>query len=348
MPKISQSTPGLPAPLAPETDTVPAAIAAYSDRARDFAAHARAEATRRAYASDFQIFADWCVARGASSLPAAPATVLAFLIDGADGVKVSTLQRRLVAIREAHRRVGLELDTSGAAFRDAWKGLRRTRGLPPAKKAALVTGELRAALASLPETLIGVRDRALLLIGFAGALRRSELAGLLAAPANGASHVEVISDGLLIHLARSKTDQLAEGQTIGVPYGSHPETCPVRAYKNWIAAAGIVEGPVFPAINRHGKAGSISMSDRAVALVVKRTIFAAALAAGATEEEAARRASRFAGHSLRSGLATSAAAHDAPGHAIQRQLRHRKFETTAGYIQAGKLFKQNAAGMAGL
>ena len=133
-----------------------------------------------------------------------------------------------------------------------------------------------------------------------------------------------------------------------MPYGTDPATCPVRAYAAWLDSSALTTGPAWRAITRHGKISPHAISGGDVARIVKRTLVAAGLAEGLTPKEAAERAARFAGHSLRSGLATSAAANDAPAHAIQRQLRHRKADTTNGYIQTGRLFKQNAAGMAGL
>ena len=135
---------------------------------------------------------------------------------------------------------------------------------------------------------------------------------------------------------------------IAIPYGTNVETCPVRAYKAWRAVSGITTGPAFRAIDRHGHMAADAISDKAVATIVKRTVAAGEISGGATTAEAYANAARFAGHSLRAGLATSAAANDAPGHAIQRQLRHKRFDTTQGYIRGGELFKKNAAGMAGL
>ncbi|MDP4006901.1 tyrosine-type recombinase/integrase [Methylobacterium sp. NEAU K] len=326
----------------------PTGLQAFADRAREYAGQARAENTRRAYASDVRAFASWCEARRECALPASPAAVLSYLIDHATTLKVVTLQRRLAAIREQHAAAGFQLDTASAAFRDAWRGIKRAHGQPAVKKRPLMTVDLRRAVAILPDTLAGKRDRALILVGFAAALRRSELAGLEVTRKDGGAWIEERPDGLVIHLSRSKTDQQAEGAEIGVPYGSNPETCPVRSYRAWIKAAHLKEGPVFRPIDRHGRIGTEAVTDRAVARIVQRTVEASALAEGHSPEEARRLATAYAGHSLRSGLATSAAANDAPGHAIQRQLRHKRFDTTSGYIRSGQLFKQNPAGMAGL
>ncbi|TXN75749.1 tyrosine-type recombinase/integrase [Methylobacterium sp. WL18] len=326
----------------------PTGLQAFADRAREYADQSRVANTRRAYASDVRAFAHWCEARGEASLPASLAAILAYLIDHATTLKVVTLQRRLAAIREQHAAAGFALDSSSAAFRDTWRGIKRAHGQPAVKKRPLMTVDLRRAVAILPDTLAGKRDRALILVGFAAALRRSELAELEVARKDGAAWIEERPDGLVVHLARSKTDQQAEGVEIGVPYGSNIETCPVRSYRAWIQAACLKEGPVLRPIDRHGRLGTDAVTDRAVARIVQRSVEAAALAAGHSLEEASRLAAGYAGHPLRSGLATSAAANDAPGHAIQRQLRHKRFDTTSGYIRSGQLFKQNPAGMAGL
>lgn len=327
---------------------VPTDIQRFADQARDYAALARSANTRRAYASDVRAFEAWCEAHGACALPAAPGTLLGYLMDHAGTLRVATLRRRLVAIREHHAAVGHVLDTSSSVFRDTWVGLQRAHGQPAAKKRPLITIELRRAIEALPGTLTGKRDRALILVGFAAALRRSELSTLEVAQRDGASWIEERPDGLVIHLARTKTDQKAEGAEVGVPYGSNPETCPVRIYRAWLKASKLKAGPAFRPITRSGRIGDRALSGKSVATIVKGAVEAAALADGDTPRRAARKAEAYAGHSLRSGLATSAAANDAPGHAIQRQLRHRKFDTTAGYIRSGQLFRQNAAGLAGL
>jgi integrase len=337
VPMIIDQAAGLPVPASE--------IAA---KAKHYAGQAKSENTRRAYQTDWLAFQAWCSVQDVQSMPASPETVLAYLVDAAGKVKVATLQRRLAAIKEAQRHGGYHLDTTGAAFRDVWKGIRNAHGTPPVQKAALLTALLRRALSSLPEGLTGIRDRALLLIGFARALRRSELSSVEASNRAGANWIEETGEGLTVHLARSKGDQEGAGQSVGIPFGTNPDTCPVRALRAWLQVAKIQAGPIFRAINRHGQIAADALSDHSVALIVKRAIVAGEVANGSAPQEAKAHAARFAGHSLRAGLATSAAANDAPGHLIQRQLRHVKFDTTVRYIQAGELFKKNAAGMAGL
>jgi integrase len=307
---------------------LPALVAELGGRAKGYAEAAKAANTRRAYRSDWKAFEAWCASRNVTALPAYPNTVLAFLVEHAGKVRVSTLQRRLSAIREAHLYRGIKLDTSSAAFRDVWRGIRRTHAVPANKKAPLLTAGLRRAIATLPDTPAGRRDRAMLLIGFGAALRRSELAGLDVVQREGAAGwIEETPDGLAIHLGATKTDQTGEGDVIGIPYGTNVETCPVRSYKAWLAVSGITTGPAFRAIDRHGHMAASAISDKAVATIVKRAVVAGEISGGATVAEATATAACFAGHSLRAGLATSAAANDAPGHSIQRQLRHKRFDT---------------------
>ncbi len=333
-----------------EVKPLPVGIVELAERAKAYADKAKAANTRIAYASDWRHFQAWCRERDIASLPAHPiGAVLAYLTAHARVFKVSTLQRRLVAIREYHRYAGLDLDTSSVEFRDVWKGIRREEGRarPVTKKAPLMTATLRRAVHALPENLIGARDRALLLIGFAGGLRRSELASLEVRQRDGvAGWIEQMPDGLAIRLAYSKTDQEAIGDTVGVPYAGAEDLCPVRSYRAWLEKSGITDGPVFRPITRHGRMGDVALSRQAVGLIVKRAVVLAAMAEGITRAEAEAMAENFAGHSLRAGHATSAAQNDAPGHAIQRQLRHKSFVTTSGYIRDGRLFKGSSASFA--
>jgi integrase len=327
---------------------LPVTAAEIAEKAVGYAAASKSDNTRKAYASDWTVFAHWCQVQQIEPLPASAVAVTAFLIDTAGQVAVVTQRRRLSAIQDMHRKAEFHLNLSGGPFRDVWAGIRRTHGRPPVKKAALLTAALRHALEVLPGSLAGIRDRALLLVGFAGALRRTELAAVEVSPRAGANWIEDGGDGLTVHLPHSKGDQEAAGQAVGIPYGSNPATCPVRAWRAWLQASQITVGPAFRSINRHGQLGEAALCDHAVALIVKRSIVAGEMASGASAFNAVVTARRFAGHSLRSGLATSAAANDAAPHLIQRQLRHKKFDTTSGYIQAADLHRKNAAGMAGL
>lgn len=295
------------------------------ERARDYAEAARSEATRRAYRSDWGTFAAWAASQGLQALPAAPETVALYLTHRAASCKASTLSRALAAISEAHRAAGVPSPRSSAPVKAVLGGIRRAKGTAPAQKAPIVAGELKAMIAALPEGLLGLRDRALLLVGFAGAFRRSELVSL------AVEDVAQVEDGLEVTLRRSKTDQEGQGRKVGVPFGSSPASCPVRAFRAWVEAAGISSGPVFRSVDRHGHLGE-ALSPAAVALVVKRAASAAGL-----------EASRVAGHSLRAGLATSAAKAGRSERAIMAQTGHRSSAMVRRYIRDASLFSENAA-----
>ena len=301
-------------------------------RAADYARAARAENTRRAYAAGWRSFATWCEARGLAALPADPGTLGLYLADAAgQGAKVASLRVRLAAVVAAHRLAGHALDTRAREIREVWAGIRRTHGQPPAQKAPATCGVMRGLVAAAGADLRGLRDRALVLIGFAAALRRSELVALDVAA------VQVVPEGLVLRLARSKTDQEAAGAELAIPYGRSPETCPVRALAAWLAAAGIAEGAVFRSILKAGRVTDRRLSDRDVARIVKR------LAEAAGHDPA-----RFAGHSLRAGFATSAAEAGASEAAIQRQTRHKSLNVLRGYIRRGSLFQDHAGAVLGL
>ena len=296
------------------------------EKARDYAAASRADNTRRAYRSDWAAFSTWCHGQDLAPLPAAPETVALYLASRADlGRKASTVSRSLAAISEAHLAAGLSSPRGSSAVKAVLGGIRRTQGTDPSQKSPLLPGELKAMLEALPQSTSGARDRALLLLGFCGAFRRSELVGL------NAEDIVQVDDGLKITLRRSKTDQEGEGRKVGLPFGSTSSTCPVRAFTAWTEEAQITSGAIFKSINRHGHLGK-RLTGRAVALVVKR----AARLAGLDE-------SRLAGHSLRAGLATAAAAAGKSERAIMRQTGHRSERMVRKYVRDASLFTENAA-----
>jgi integrase len=303
-------------------------------RATDYATAAKAERTRRAYATDWADFEAWCAGQGLAALPALPTTVGVYLADQAATHRPATLSRRLAAISVAHRQAGHPLDTRHPAIKDVMTGIRRESaraGVTTTKKAAAIADDIRAMVNTLAGTPIGHRDRALLLLGFAGAFRRSELVGL------NVADLEFRTEGVAVTIRRSKTDQEGQGHQVAICYGSDPRTCPVRALRTWLAATGITEGPLFRAIAKGGRIGQVRLSDKGVALIVKRS----AKAAG-------RDPALYGGHSLRSGFATTAAANGATEAAIMRQTGHRSVAVVRGYIRSGGLFMDSAAAKLGL
>lgn len=313
--------------------------------------------TARAYDADWRHFLVWCDARQANPLPADPRTVAAYLIALVQGVrapggqwierprKVTTLARRLATIRHCHRSASLPFDARDATLQATWRGIQRIHARPPHGKVPTVTELVRALLAALPVTTAGVRDRALLLVGFAGALRRSELVAIEVSAC--AWHRE----GVVITVPQSTTQPDGPATDIGLPYGEHPETCPVRALAHWLAVAKIDSGPVFRPVSRQGSISPRRLSDRGVALIIKRAVAAARTIAhgqGNLVLAESLDPARYAGHSLRAGFIISAAAAGVPEHDIMRHTRHKSADTLRRYIEQAALFRRNAAAHVGL
>jgi integrase len=308
-------------------------LSATAERAAGYARQAKADNTRRAYAAAWSDFQTWCTDRDLVALPAELVTVGLYLADRAATHKVASLRLRLVAIAEAHRLHGVDLDTRHPAIRDVWAGIRRTHGTAPAQKAAATGDVVRDLVRGLVPAggARVLRDRALVLVGFAAALRRSELVAL------DAEDLQFRPEGVVLRLRRSKTDQEGAGADVAIPYGTAENTCPVRALQAWIAAAGISSGAVFVSINKADRPTGTRLSDRDVARVVKRLV-----------ELAGYDPAAFAGHSLRAGFATTAARAGVPEAAIMAQTRHRSLAVMRGYVRRGGLFLDNAASRVGL
>ncbi len=294
---------------------------------------ARAGSTLRAYEHDWRQFREWCVRNQVVPLPATPQTVILYSTDLTknEARKWNTLSRRLAAISQLHQQAGFDSPTRTWAVKQFLNGLRRELGIAAVRKKPVLIDDLQAIMKQLPNSLLGNRDRALLLIGFTGGFRRSELVGL------DVSDVEPQRDGLVLTIRRSKTDQEGEGRKVGIPRGSDDTTCPVRALQTWCALAGIDAGPLFRPVDRHGRVLNRRLSGEGVAIVVKRYV------AKLGHDPAA-----FAGHSLRAGLATSAASAGKSERAIMNQTGHRSVTTVRRYIRDGDLFRDNAAAGLGL
>jgi site-specific recombinase XerD len=301
------------------------------ERAREFARQSKAENTLRGYRGDWKDFCGWCGARELSPLPASPETVAGYIADCAGRLKVGSIQRRLNAIAEAHKAVGVESPTSAGMVRNTLKGIKRVNGTAAVQKVAALTEDVRAMVSATDSGLIGVRDRAMILLGFAGAFRRSEIVSL------NFEDCSFGKDGLTITLRRCKTDQDAEGRKIGIPYGSNPETCPVRTVQAWMEQAAITSGPLFRSITRHGRLRPGRLSGIDISRVVKKLAVRAGLDAA-----------KYAGHSLRAGHATTAAIAGATERSIMNQTGHRSVQMVRRYIRDGSLFRENSAGKLGL
>ena len=316
-----------------ETTSDKGSLASLGRQAQDYAASAKAVNTLRAYQADWRDFSEWCETHQLTALPALPQTVALYLTDRAATLKTSSLARRLTTVNRAHQAAGQlsPATMQNAVVSEVWKGIKRKKGTAQHRKKPLLTSDLRRMLAALPRDLQGVRDRALLLAGFAGGFRRSELAALRV------EDLEATQDGVIVRLGRSKTDQEGQGRPVALPYGSDPETCPVRALRAWVEQAGIGSGPIFRAIDRFGRMSSQALHADSVGYLVKRAVARAGLESAA-----------YAGHSLRAGLATQAAMNGASELAIMKQTGHRSLVTVRKYIREGSLFRDNAAMKLGL
>lgn len=302
-------------------------LATLADSAKPFIQAAQSLNSRRAYKSDCAAWALWCAERNLSAFPAAPEALAAYIAEGArSGLHPGTLERRLAAIAFTHRALGLPSPVTDLV-RAAMSGIRRTLGTAHHPKAPLMATDLRAIVAHIEgDSLPALRDKALILIGFSAALRRSELANI------AVEDIEYVAEGILLHIPFSKTDKIHEGQTIAIPLGS-PATCPVRALRAWLTAAAITRGPIFRRLNRNGTViiESDGLSDYAVSLILKRR----ALAAGLNPDA-------LAAHSLRSGFLSSAAAAGADMWKMMDQSRHRSVETLRRYVKSANVFENHA------
>src|SRR5258708_5562333 len=243
-------------------EQLPALPVADLDRAANFAKQDKAESTRQAYRSDFSIFRAWCLSRGVSALPAKPETVAGFLAAQAEsGLGASTITRRSASIRYAHKVGNFEPPTNSEAVKATLRGIRRAIGAAPGRKAPAVAEVMRDMARIAPLNLKGLRDRALLLMGFSGAFRRSELVAL------DVADLEETSEGLRVTIRRSKTDQEGVGATIAIIRGG--ACCPVRALKEWLDAARIESGPVFRPVAKGNRIRESRLTGKSVCDITK-------------------------------------------------------------------------------
>lgn len=295
------------------------------ERSRETRRSSKAKGTLRAYASCIRSFEAWCKASGMQALPASPDTVVMFVeAERAAGRKVSTIETKLAAIRFLHLKAGHLSPTTSEMVIEEMEGLRREIGIAPLKKKAATAALVAGMIEHVPaDTLKGKRDRALLLLGFSGALRRSELVGL------NVEDLEIGQDGITLTIRKSKTDQQGAGQIIGIPNGERMR--PVEAITEWLEASGITEGAIFRPIAKGGKMDDARLSDRSVANLVKHYAQASGLDVA-----------DFSGHSLRAGYITTAAENGVAEGSIMDQSRHKDVRTVRGYVRKTNLFKNHS------
>jgi integrase len=354
-------------------------LAALGEKARDYARNARAENTQRAYDADWRQFSSWLRRQGFDALPPNPQTVglyLAACVAGGrrkEPISVATLERRLSGICWRYRQLGEPLNTSDRHISTVLAGIRRVHGRPPVQKEAIFADDLRAMLATLDTDLRGLRDKAILAIGFAGGLRRSEIVGLDRGPnqsedgtgwieifgraksssepaqddvgaagapdAGGAEGSRTGNEGGLLLTINGKTGW----REVEIGRGSRPDTCPVVLLETWMRLGRVNHGPLFrPIARKNGGVSSERLTDKHVARLVRKTALAAGIRGNLSEGERKR---AFGGHSLRAGLASSAQIEEAH---VQKHLGHASAEMTRRYQRKRDRFKVNLTKAAGL
>jgi site-specific recombinase XerD len=292
--------------------------------ALSFAEMEKSEGTRRAYRSDFRIFTVWCLARGLEVMPATASTAARFLsAQATGGLKASTIGRRAAAIAYAHKLAGFEPPTGAETVKAVVRGIRRTIGAAPVRKAPATADVVTQMLKHCPDTLRGRRDAALLALGFSGAFRRSELVALQV------GDLVEAPDGYRVMIRRSKTDQEGEGQEIAIPRGCRIE--PVKLVQAWLQAAGITEGHIFRHVAKGSRLQAEPLSGHSAAAIVKRYAALAGLDPAL-----------FAGHSLRSGFLTSSAESGASVLKMVEVSRHKSIDMLTTYVRRSNLFREHA------
>jgi len=298
--------------------------------AHAYARQSAAPATLRAYRADWAHYAAWCTEFGFTPVPAAPATVGAYLASLATSHAPTTIRRRLSAIGKMHRFNDLPWNAAHRDIAEPLQGVLRKHGRPVKKAAALTLGMLRQIVATCDRTKRGRRDRALLLMGFAGALRRSELVALQV------EDVALVANGLRIRILRGKTDRAGEGAEIGLPRGKHVETCPERAFKDWQEVAKRSAGPLFRRISTGDRILDTALHPDAVGRILAHRLAMAGIEADGF--------GRMSAHALRVGFITEAYGKGVRDDDIMRHTRHRDLRTMRGYVQRAGLVDESPAG----
>jgi integrase len=347
---ISMDNAGLPSPLPAASTALPAHLEQLADRARGYVEAASSANTRKAYASDWKHFAAWCRRAGVSPLPPNPQTVGLYITAcasgsaerGAKAKSVSTIERRLSSLSWNYAQRGMPLDRKDRHIATVMAGIRNSHARPPVQEEAVLAEDIIAMIETLDRgSLRGLRDRAMLLIGYAGGLRRSEIVGLdikADQTEDGRGWIEILDKGMLVTL-RGKTGW----RDVEIGRGSSDATCPVVAVDTWVRFAKLVHGPLFRRVTGQGKSiGAERLNDKEIARLVKRTAKAAGIRGDLSEVE---RTFKFSGHSLRAGLASSA---EVDERYVQKQLGHASAEMTRKYQRRRDRFRVNLTKAVGL
>jgi len=301
-------------------------LAQAAERAAEYVRSSVPANTQRAYAADWATFTEWCAVHRAQSLPADPRVIASFVADQAKTLRPSSLRRRLAAIAKMHKIKGLANPCGAEPVPSTMKGIEATHGTAVRAKAPATLSIVEKMVATCRiDSLEGIRNRAILLLGYAAAMRRSELVAL------NVPDLEWTHEGVILTIRRSKTDQRGEGKRKAIPFVEGP-FCAARALKAWLIGSGIDSGPVFRAFSGGG-VRAVSLSPQAVAVIVKH----AAAAAGLPAES-------YSGHSLRAGHVTEARAQGVSDALTMNTTGHKRVETLNMYDRRSNLFEKTSAG----
>ena len=291
--------------------------------------NSKANNTLRAYKSDFKDFGIFCSKHGLNSLPTEPKIVSLYLTHLSKNSKISTLRRRLVSISMVHKLKGHYLDTKHPIIVENFMGIRRIKGSIQKGKKPILINHLKSIINVINEKKIDeikkYRDKSLILIGFGGGFRRSEIISI------DYEDLEFVTEGLKITIKKSKTDQFGEGMTKGLPYFTNETYCPVFNLKKWLEISKIKSGPIFRGFSKGLLLKNKRLSDQSVVLLIKEYLNLAGIDNR-----------NFAGHSLRSGFATVAAESGADERSIMAMTGHKNTQMVRRYIRDANLFKNNA------
>jgi len=291
--------------------------------------NSKANNTLRAYKSDFKDFGAFCVKHGFKSLPSEPKIVSIYLTHLSKDSKISTLRRRLVSISMVHKLKGHYLDTKHPIIIENLMGIKRVKGSIQKGKKPILINHLKSIINVINQQNISeikkARDKSIMLIGFGGGFRRTELISI------DNEDLEFVPEGLKIIIKRSKTDQFGEGMTKGLPYFDNPEYCPVRNLNKWLEISKIKKGPIFRRFAKGSLVTNKRLTDQTVVLLIKKYLNLAGIDN-----------SNYSGHSLRSGFATAAAESGADERSIMAMTGHKTTQMVRRYIKEANIFKNNA------
>lgn len=316
--------------------TAPAALADLEQlrrQAASLASLARAESTLKGYRQDWRHFSTWCAVYGLAALPADKETVCLYLTSMVRrGLKPGTIKHAISTIAYHHDIAGIPSPTRTVEVKHTHAGIKRQLGTIPTRKAPLTAEHLVQIVASIPAGPRGTRDKALLLVGWMGALRKSEICGL--------DYVDTTftTNGVILRLRAAKADKERAGQTVGVPHGANPETCPVDALRAWLALRGDHAGPLFSSVTHGGRVSRYRLDPCAPAGIVKRCVSRIGLDS-----------SKYSSHSLRRGFITTAAHKEGANiPRLMEHTRHKSYAAIFPYIEHAAVFANNPAAAIGL